>query len=263
MGIFRHLEELRQRLKWSFLAVFFLFVFFTAFQIRTVNVNGVNVPYPFPDPLKPAASQFFTLTMDFLVPPDVTRAVFSPAEAILVQLQTALFLSLVTGMPIIAYHMSKFIAPALYDREKKVILRLVVPAVLLFTAGLLIAFFALLPFTFRFLYSIADTLDAEKFLKLDEFLGFTLIFTFGFGITFELPIVMYALSAIGIVKAATWRKYWRFAIIGIFFFAAVITPDASGITMLLVAFPMLGLYVAGYMASVIHERRRSRTRAAD
>ncbi len=251
-----HLEELRQRLKWSFLAVFFLFIFFAAFQIRTVPVSGVQVPYPFPDPLQPAASQFLSLTMNFLVPPDVRRAVFSPAEAIVVQLETAMFLALLTGMPIAAYHLGKFVAPALYDRERKVILRLVVPAVLLFVVGVALAFFVLLPFTFRFLYSIADTIGAEKFLKLDEFLGFTLIFTFGFGLTFELPIVMYALTATGLVKAATWRHYWRFATIGIFFFAAVITPDTSGVTMLLVAFPMLGLYVAGYVAAAIHERRK-------
>ena len=262
MRLFEHLEDLRVRLKWSFLAVFFLFAFFAAFQIRTTDVGGVRVPYPFPDPLQPAASQFLDLTMDFLVPPDVQRAVFSPGEAVVVQLQTALYLSLVTGMPVVAYHMAKFVAPALYDRERKMILRLVVPSVLLFVTGVLLAFFLLLPFTFRFLYSIADTLGAQKFLKLDEFLGFTLLFTFGFGITFELPIVMYALSAIGLVKAATWRKYWRFAVIGIFFFAAMITPDSSGVTMLLVAFPMLGLYVAGYVASAVHERRKRAPRRA-
>ena len=256
MRIFEHLEELRIRLKWSFLAVFFLFVFFAAFQIRSADVGGVSVPYPYPDPLQPAASQFLTLAMDFLVPPDVQRAVFSPAEAVMVQLETALYLSLLTGMPIIAYHMGKFVAPALYDRERKMVLRLVVPSILLFVAGVLIAFFLLLPFTFRFLYSIADTFGAQKFLKLDEFLGFTLLFTLGFGLTFELPVVMYALSAIGLVKPETWRKYWRFAVIGIFFFAAMITPDSSGVTMLLVAFPMLGLYVAGYVAAVAHARRK-------
>jgi len=170
------------------------------------------------------------------------------------------FLGLVTGMPIVSYHMAKFIAPALYDREKKVIIRLVVPAVFLFLAGILLAFFLLLPFTFRFLYSVSGALGAKHlFLSLDQFLGFTLVFTFGFAATFELPVIMYALTATTLVKAAMWRKYWRFATIGIFFLAAIITPDASGVTMLLVAFPMLGLYLAGYVASAVHERRASRS----
>src|SRR2546426_2430404 len=225
MGIFRHLEELRQRLKWSILAVFFLFVFFAAFRIQTADVGGVTVPYPWPDPLQPAASQFFNLTLNYLVPPDVTPVVLGPTDAFVVQLQSALFLALVSGMPIVAYHMGKFIAPALYERERKVIVRLVVPAVFLFVAGILLAFFVLLPFTFRFLYSIAGSLGArQKFLSLDQFIGFTLVFTFGFAATFELPIVMYALTAATLVKASTWRKYWRFAVIAIFFFAALITP---------------------------------------
>lgn len=257
MRIFQHLEELRLRLKWSFLAVFFLFAFFAAFQIRTADVGGVPVPYPFPDPLRPAASQFFNVTLNYLLPPEVEAIVVSPAEAFVVQLQASLFLAVVSAMPVIAYHMGKFVGPALYDREKKVIIRLVVPAVLLFLAGILVAFFLLLPFTFRFLYSVAGGLGAKHlFLSLDQFLSFTLIFSVGFASSFELPIVMYALSATGIVKARIWRRYWRFALIGIFFFAAIITPDSSGVTMLLVAFPMLGLYVAGYVASAIHERRR-------
>jgi len=259
MRLFEHLEELRQRLKWSFLGVFFLFVFFAAFQIRTVTVSGVQVPYPFPDPLQPAASQFFNATLTYLKPPGVDASVMTPPEAFVVQMETALFLSIVTGMPIVAYHMGKFIAPALYDRERKVILRLVVPSVLLFVAGVLLAFFVLLPFTLRFLYGVASGLGATvQLLDLEAFLHFTLIFTLGFAATFELPVVMYALTAAGMVRAATWRKYWRFAIIGIFFFAAIITPDASGVTMLLVALPMLGLYVAGYATSALHERRRGR-----
>ncbi len=257
MRIFEHLEELRIRLKWSFLAVFFLFVFFAAFQIRVADVGGTRIPYPYPDPLEPAASQFFNLTLNFLVPPNVEPIVVTPTEAFVVQLQTALFLAVVTGMPIVAYHMAKFVAPALYERERRVVFRLLVPSVLLFIAGILIAFFLLLPFTFRFLYSVAGPLGARHlFLSLSEFIGFTLIFAVGFAATFELPIVMYALSAVGLVKPQTWRKYWRFAVIGIFFFAAMITPDSSGVTMLLVAFPMLGLYVAGYVAAVVHERRK-------
>lgn len=261
MRIFAHLEELRQRAKWSFLGVFFLFVFFAAFQIRTADIGGTTVPYPWPNPLNPAASQFFNLTLNFLVPPStgVEPVVVSPAEAFVVQLQTALFLAAATGMPIVAYHAGKFVAPALYPRERRVIVRLVVPSVLLFAAGILLAFFVLLPFTFRFLYSVAGALGAKHlFLTLDQFLGFTLIFTLGFASTFELPVIMYALTAATIVKAAIWRKYWRFAVIGIFFFAAMITPDTSGVTMLLVAFPMVGLYVGGYVASALHERRTRR-----
>src|SRR3989454_3350306 len=264
MRVFAHLEELRQRMKWSILAVFFLFTFFAAFQIRTANLDGTTVPYPWPDPINPAAGQFFNLTVTFLAPPSVTRSVFTPQEAFAIQLQSALFLALVTGMPIIGYHAAKFVAPALYEPEKKAILRILVPSIILFIIGVLLAFFLLLPFTIRFLYSVAPSIGAQvQFWDLGEFFGFTLFFTLSFGATFELPIVMYALTATTVVPTKTWWKYWRFAVIGIFFFAALITPDTSGVTMLFVAFPMVGLYFGGYAAAAIHERRRaSRTSSA-
>jgi len=259
MRILDHLRELKQRVKWSFLTVFLLFVFFAAFRAEPVDVGGVTVPLPWPDPTAPFASQFFNATLQFLKPDFVESVALSPAEPFVVQLKTAFFLAIGVGMPMIAYQLSLFIAPALYDQEKKVILRLVVPAVLLFALGVAIAFLVVLPFTFAFLYSIAADLGAQRlFLPLDEFLNFTLIFTLGFGLAFEMPVVMYALSASGIIHASVWRKYWRFAIIGIFVFGAFITPDGSGVTMLLVALPMTGLYVAGYVAAVLNERRRQR-----
>ena len=259
MRILQHLEELRHRVKWAFLTVFFLFVFFAAFRAQPVDVGGTTVPLPVPDPTAPFASQFFNATLQFLKPDFVEAAALSPAEPFVVQLKTAFFLAIAVGMPMIAYQLGMFIAPALYAEERKVILRLVVPAVLLFGLGVAIAFLVVLPFTFQFLYSVAASLGAQRlFLPLDEFLNFTLIFTLGFGLAFEMPIVMYALTASGLIHAATWRKYWRLAIIGIFFFGAFITPDGSGVTMLLVALPMTGLYVAGYIASALHERRRQR-----
>jgi len=255
MRIFEHLEELRGRLKWSFLTVFFLFIFFVTFQARVADVGGVSVPYPYPDPLRPFASQFFNLTLTFLKPDFVEAVVLSPAESWIVQMKTAVFLAVLVGLPMVSYQMASFIAPALYERERRAILVLVVPSLLLFAAGVALAMFVVLPITFSFLYSIASGLGAQRlFLPLEEFLNFTLIFTLGFGLAFELPVVMYALSATGIVRAATWKKYWRFAVIGIFVFGAMITPDGSGVTMMLVSLPMLGLYLAGYVAALAHER---------
>lgn len=259
MRILDHVEELRQRLKWSFLTVMILFVFFAGFQARTADIGGVTVPYPYPDPLQPFASQFFNLTANYLTPPFVIITVLNPVEALIVQFKTAFFLALIVGMPIISQQMAMFLGPALYDREKRIILRLVLPSVALFAAGVLVAFFVVLPFTFNFLYSIALNIGVEQpLLRIDEFLDFVLLFMIGFGLAFQVPIVMYALTASGLVKAATWKKYWRFAIIGMFVFGALITPDGSGVTMLLIAIPMSILYVAGYVAAVLHERRRGR-----
>lgn len=259
MSILGHLEELRARLKWSFLTVFLLFVFFAGFQARVGQVGGTTIVYPYPDPLRPFASQFFEVALDYLKPPFVISVVQGPAEAIIVQFKTAFILALIVGMPMTSYQMGRFLAPALYPHERRTILRLVAPSVALFLAGVLLAFYVVLPFTFDFLYRIALGIGVDQpQLRIDEFLDFVLLFMIGFGLAFETPVAMYALTAAGIVRAATWRKYWRFAIIGIFLFGLVITPDGSGVTMLLVSVPMSILYGAGYVACVLHERRRAR-----
>lgn len=117
------------------------------------------------------------------------------------------------------------------------------------------SFLVVLPFTFTFLYGIAIAMGAQPFLQLQEFLDFVLLFSLAFGIAFELPVIMYGLTVLGVVDADFWKRHWRFAVVGIFFFGAAITPDGSGVTMMLVAVPMLGLYAGGYAAIRLRLRR--------
>src|SRR2546427_173649 len=90
--------------------------------------------------------------------------------------------------------------------------------------------------------------------------AYVVMFKVAFGLAFQLPVLMYGLSALGIVRSDFWKKYWRFAAIAIFLFGAIITPDGSGITMFLVALPMLALYVVGYGAAVRVEHARARAK---
>jgi len=259
MGILQHVEEFRHRLKWSFLTVIILFVFFTGFQARTFDVGDVSIPYPWPDPLQPFASQVYNLTINFLKPDYVKSTVLNPGDAFIVQFKVALFLAILVGMPMISYQMGMFIAPGLRPKEKRTILRLLVPSLLLFALGVSIALFVVLPFTFDFLYQVAVNLSVEQpLLDINQFLDFVLLFLLAFGFAFQVPVIMYILTAVGLVHAATWKKYWRISVIAIFAFGAIITPDGSGITMLLVSVPMTGLYFAGYVACFFNERKRER-----
>src|SRR5207249_243194 len=91
-------------------------------------------------------------------------------------------------------------APALRPKERRMIVRVSVPVVLLFLAGVAMSFLVVLPFTFTFLYGIAIAMGALPLLDLQQFLDFVLLFSLGFGIAFELPVVMYGLSVL-----ASWR----------------------------------------------------------
>src|SRR5437899_2598704 len=138
----------------------------------------------------------------------------------------------------------------------------IVVVIILFVSGVWLCFVVILPFTFTPLFSVKSLLGANLLiLYRDSFINFVLRFTMAFGIAFHLPVLMYGLTALAIVPANFWKKYWRFATIAIVVFGAIITPDGSGITMFLVALPMLALYAGGYVAAVGIEKRRARAKA--
>jgi sec-independent protein translocase protein TatC len=260
IGFFEHLEEARKRLKvvlWAFVVAFAVFLVFS-FQYVVVLGIPMWLPLPTLNLQESIAQQFFVAVRAWLVPSYVRPAVFTAWEAVIVQFKVALFLAIVATSPISTYEFWRFVAPALRPKEKRLIVRVSIPVVVLFLAGVAMSFVVVLPFTFPFLYSIAIAMGAEPFLQLGEFLDFVLLFSLAFGVAFELPVIMYGLSVLGIVSPEFWKRHWRFAVIAIFFFGAAITPDGSGVTMMMVALPMLALYVAGYFAVWVRLRNRDR-----
>jgi len=109
----------------------------------------------------------------------------------------------------------------------------------------LLGLFFLTPLTFRLLFLYVGALGLAPVLGVQDFVTFVLLYSLAFGIVFELPVFVYTLTRLGLIKAAAWRKHWRAAIIGSLLFGMVVTPDNSGITMLLVATPMIALYLGG------------------
>ena len=231
--------------------------------------DGTQIPMLLPA-LGPnnVATQFFVGLKNDLVPAqvgglNVTFAYQEPWDAYIVMFKVAFFLALLTSSPVISIQVGRFIGPALRPSEKRLIARVMIPVLLLFLAGVLLCFIVVLPFTFRLLYG-AQIVGGATLLILyaDSFINFVLLFALGFGLAFQLPVLMYGLGALGIVGADFWKKYWRFAVIGIFAFGALITPDGSGVTMMLVSLPMLALYVGGYAATRRMERRRNRAKSS-
>jgi sec-independent protein translocase protein TatC len=128
------------------------------------------------------------------------------------------------------------------------IIKIVLPVFLLFIFGVVFSYLLVIPFTLNFLYSYGESIGAETFLTVNDFITFVLQFILGFGIAFQLPIIMYLLSLSGLTDSKFWQKNFRYAIIIITIFGAVITPDGSGVTMWFVALPMIALYAVGIVA---------------
>jgi sec-independent protein translocase protein TatC len=271
MSFWEHLEELRNRLKVVVAVVVVLFALFLVTAVGSVTIGTTQVPMLLPA-LGPGqqniASQFFFAVKGFLVPDTVGGYVVnftfkSPWDGYIVLFECALFLAAIIGSPVIVYELGQFIGPALKPSEKRLIRRVTTPVLFLFLAGVGLCFVVVLPFTIVLMYQVQIALGATSlFLFADDFIGFVLLFSLAFGLAFQLPVLMYGLSWLGIATSDFWKRYWRIAAVGIFVFGAIITPDGSGVTMMLVALPMLVPYGAGYLASRRLERRRIRAKSS-
>ena len=107
----------------------------------------------------------------------------------------------------------------------------------------------------EFLYSYGDASGLITFLNIMDFITFVLQYMLAFGLSFQLPMIMYTVSMSGIVDSKFWRKNIRYAILGMVIFGAIVTPDGSGITMWFIAIPMMALYLGG-MIVIEHKKRK-------
>ena len=160
-------------------------------------------------------------------------------------------------MPIIVREISGFISPAISTKTKIGVLNVFLPAVGLFAAGILFSYFLVIPFVLDFLYQYGEAIGVLPLINVNDFISFVMQFFLGFGIAFQLPILMYAIALTGAMSPRFWRNNVRYAAIILVVFGAVITPDGSGVTMWFVAGPMIGLYLVGML---VVERRAAKAK---
>ena len=150
-----------------------------------------------------------------------------------------------------------FIKPALKENEVHVSRSISLPALVLFISGCVFSYYWVIPYILEFLYRYGESAGLVTFLNIMDFVTFVLQFLLAFGISFQLPLVMYAVSMSGMIESSFWRKNIRYAIVAIVIFGAVITPDGSGVTMWFIAGPMIALYTAGMIVIERKERKKS------
>jgi sec-independent protein translocase protein TatC len=156
--------------------------------------------------------------------------------AIKVSLYTAFFVTL----PVILYHAWKFIAPGLYDNEKKLVMPFVIFGTIMFVLGAAFAYYVVFPIGFKVLINFGGK-DFVAMLKISEYVSVALKIMIGFGIAFELPVVTYFFAKLGLVTDQTLKEFFRYAVVIIFIVAAVLTPPDL-FSQLAMAAPLLFLY---------------------
>jgi sec-independent protein translocase protein TatC len=243
------LGEVRRRLVRIALVLGPIFGFLVTFQLKPypLHVLGRTIPfaYPWPNVFYNVTAQVFRALVQLTLPSNVVLLNVGVGDSIMVQIEIGALLTLILGMPWIVHEVGAFLVPALRRNEREMIRRIGIPATVLFALGTGLGLFFLTPLTFRLLFFYVAAMGLAPVLGVQQFVQFALLYSLAFGVVFELPVFVYALTRLGVVRAAAWRKHWRGAVIGSLLFGMVITPDNSGITMLLIAGPMILLYLAG------------------
>ena len=222
MTLREHLLDLRKRVTRAFLLV----------------IVGFCVCYPF-------ASEMYSLLMlpvkAAMPAGSVHTFVFtSPAEALFTELAVAFLGGVLLTCPMIFYQFWAFIAPGLYDEEKRYIVPIALSSALLFLLGVSFCYFVAFPFAFDFLLSYSKG-DVQAMLKVSDTFSFVVQLLLAFGLIFEFPLIIFFLARFGLVTADLMRRMRRYAIIINVIIAAVLTPP-DVISQMLMAVPLLLLY---------------------
>lgn len=167
---------------------------------------------------------------------------FDISGQFMVHLTSSFTIALIISMPYIFFEIWKFIAPALYIKEKKGIGLIFTSSAILFYLGCFVAYFIIFPLSIRFLgtYEVSELVPNQ--ISLQSYMGTLYILIFSLGIMFELPVLIYLLSQMGIIQRRMLQAVRKFAVVAILIIAAIITPTTDPFTMLIVSAPIYLLY---------------------
>jgi sec-independent protein translocase protein TatC len=230
MSFLDHLEELRWRILKSLAAIILFSV----------------VAYFFSERL-----------LDFLtrpVPEDVQLIFTTPTGAFLVSIKAAIIFGVLASLPVIFYQAWQFVAPGLVETEIRLAVAVVASATICFLLGFAFAYYIILPFGLRFLFSFQTTY-LTPMPDISSYVGFAGRLFIAFGIVFELPLLSFILSRMGLMTPDFLRRWRRYAIAVIFILAAILTPP-DVITQILLAIPLILLYELSVWISAVTTRKR-------
>jgi sec-independent protein translocase protein TatC len=228
-----HLVELRNRLVRAFLAILVVVVCLLPFASRLYDFLAFPMMHALPQGTKMIATGVVT---PFLVP-----------------VKVVLMVALVVTLPYLLYQAWAFIAPGLYQHEKRLVLPLVVASTLLFLLGMSFCYFFVFNVVFKFVYSIAPK-SISVAPDIENYFNFAIGMFLAFGVAFQVPIVVIVLARMGVVSVAKLRQIRPYVIVGAFVAAAVVTPP-DAVSQLLLAVPLCLLYESGILAAAMLTRR--------
>lgn len=245
MGFLDHLEELRWRIIKSIVAVALASI--VCFFFADWVINQLL--------LAPTRSDFYMYRFYGMDAVDIVLQNRTITGQFYAYLGTVFAAGLIIGSPLVVYQFWKFLEPGLYDHEKKGLRFAAISATFYFVMGILFGYLVLTPVALQFFsnFTIADNIINE--FDISRYFSMILMWCFGAGLLFELPVFVYFLSVLGVLYPQRLRAWRRYAIVTIVVIAAFITPP-DPISQILMAIPLIGLYELSILISARVERRR-------
>ncbi len=184
------------------------------------------------------------------------------AEKFMVHFKSSFILGFVLSFPYIFWEIWRFIKPALYEKEQKAATGVVFICSLLFLAGVLFGYFIISPFSISFLagYELGEI---EAKTTLSSYVNYMAMFTIPLGLVFEMPVVIYFLSRVGIISPGLMQKSRKMAFVVILLISAIITPTTDAVTLLIVTIPLYGLYELSIIVSARAEKHYLKSNLED
>lgn len=226
-----HIADLRKRLINSVICL--VVMFFVCFTFYEPLLEWMMVP------------------VEAVLPPNSQMVAVEIQETFFTALKVAFFGGFILSLPVIFWQMWLFLAPGLYEHEKRLVIPFVFFATLMFLIGAAFAYYVVVPFGFEFLINFGSAV-VTVLPSIGKYVGFFTKLLFGFGIAFELPVITFFLAKIGLVDDRMLKDFFKYAVVLIFIIAALLTPP-DVLTQFLMAGPLILLYIISiYIAKVFN-----------
>ena len=240
MSFLDHLEELRSRLLKSLVSL--ALGFGVAWNFRNEIFHFMVAP------LRSAY-------------PGLELIATSPTESLMLYMKMAFFVGIFLAAPFLLYQVWAFISPGLYPNEKSYAVPFIFFGTVFFVSGAAFGHYYLFPLSFSFLGTFGGE-DIKFMPRVSEYYSFYSWFLLALGIVFQVPVVIFVLARIGLVNATFLLRHFKWAVLGSFIVAAVVTPTPDMVTQTLLAMPMIGLYLLGVLVAALFGKKRRDPNAA-
>lgn len=185
------------------------------------------------------------------------------AQQFVIHIKMAMYAAFLLVFPYVLYELFRFVSPALYARERKYAFRVVGSGYMMFMLGAALSYFLIFPLTFRFLGTYQVNSEVENQIVLESYIGTMMMLNLMMGIVFEIPVLSWLFAKMGFISASFLRKYRRHAVVILLVIAALITPTADIVTLILVGLPMYLLYEVSIVVVACTEKNRIKKQKYD